>query len=406
MLEIVTRIINEYGDEALSNMQRTNAILLDLAPNQRRERILVRNFIEIDGYTTLKNVAADYPLAEIKLISNLIETFAIERNAAIWTVRLFAVAMGHIKQDELPNMGDSVAEVVEATTSGYLNGQVAIGKSHVIAVAADGTVWAGGYNRDFQCDISGWFNIVAVAAGDSHSLGLKSDGTVMVAGSNAYDQCNLAEVSNVRGVYAFGYDSVLVMDDGTAMAAGRSKWDLSEFSDIVSVAPYPEGIIGIRADGTLCLAGYTTEEEMVHENEWLLAQKDVAQVISTYIHGSIVRTKKGRLLKSGQPESYFAQWRDIIDIVNLSDSFAVLGKDGTVRVIPYERDKPRIVTAADRWRNIVAIYGMYKRLIGLTKDGTLLTAYTDPEWPKRNKAMSVDYVSHWYPVSVISVATS
>jgi len=314
-------------------------------------------------------------------------------------VRVFGVAMGFVHVDELPS-NDAV--VVEQIAEGYLQGQVAIGKSHVIAVAADGTVWAGGFNRDFQCDISGWHDIVAVAAGDSHSLGLRADGTVLAAGSNAFDQCDVGEVKNVRAVYAFGYDSICVMADGTAFSAGRSKWDLSEFSDIVGIAPYPEGIIGIRADGTLRLAGYTTEDEMVHENEWLLRQKDVAQVVSTYIYGSVIRTRSGRILKSGESENYFAQWRDIVDIVNLSDSFAILGKDGTVRILTFDREKPRIVTAADRWRNVVAIFGMYKRLIGLTRDGNLLTAYTDPEWPQRNKQMSVDYVTSWYPVGAIA----
>ena len=401
MLDVITHIINKFGDEVFDDMRRTNAILLDLAPNSRRERILVRSFIEIDGYNSLKNASADYPLAEKKLVQSLMETFAMERNAAVWAVRLFGVALGHLTHSEVAESSGTSSVITEHITEGYLQGQVAIGKSHVIAVAADGTVWAGGHNRDFQCDISGWHDIVAVAAGDSHSLGLKADGTVLAAGSNAYDQCDVGHLTDVRGIYAFGHDSICVMADGTAVSAGRSKWNLAEFTDIKGIAPYPEGIIGIRTDGTIALTGYTTEEEMLHENDWMLAQKDAAQVISTYIYGSIVRTRAGKLLKSGQPDSYFAQWRGIVDIVNLSDSFAILGKDGTVRVLPYEREKPRIITAADRWRNIVAIFGMYKRLIGLTKDGTLLTAYTDPEWPGRNKAMSIDYVTGWYPVVVL-----
>jgi len=400
MVDIITRIITEFED-TLYDMRRAHAILLDLAPEKRRECILVRCFVELGGYEILQECeTADYPLTEKKLVQGMVETFSMQQNAAFWAVRLFGAAMGFVQPDEMPLGDSSIAAPTEQITYGYIQGQVAIGKSHVIAVATDGTVWAGGFNTDFQCDISGWHNIVAVAAGDSHSLGLMSNGTVLAAGSNAFDQCDVGDKTNVRAIYAFGNDSICVMADGTAEAAGRSKLNLSKFSEIVGIAPYPEGIIGIRADGTITLAGYTTEEEMAHENDWLLQQKDVAQVVSTYIHGSIIRTKSGRLLKSGQPESYFAQWRDIIDIVNLFDSFAILGKDGTVRVLPYEREKPRIVTAADKWRNITAIFGMYKRLIGLTRDGTLLTAYTDPEWPRRNKPMSVDYVTSWYPVGV------
>ena len=427
MLDVITKIINDYGARTFEDIRKTNAILLDLATNMKRERMLVRSFIELEGYKTLKNTdEATYTLAEKKLVNNLINTFAMEKNAALWVVRLFGVALGFIdnpSKSETASSKDSKekgggSDSIDSSTldssssassfsssgvEGYLHvhGQVAIGRNHVIAVAADRTVIARGANESYQCDISSWRgDIIAVAAGDTHSLGLKADGTVLSAGSNVYDQCDVANFKNVRAVYAFGYDSICVMDDGKAVAVGRSKWDLSAFTDIVSLARYPEGVIGIREDGKLCLAGYITEEEMEQENAWLLAQKNVTHAISTYVNGSFVLTKEGRIYKNGEPENYFAVWRDVISIVDLSDSFAILGKNGMVRIIPYTRERPRIVTIADTWRSVVAIYGGYKRLIGLTIDGTLLVAYTDPAWVSKNMSMSIDFVKNWYPMGI------
>ncbi|MCL2577301.1 MAG: hypothetical protein FWE27_04540 [Defluviitaleaceae bacterium] len=399
MLNTVTRLLREEP-EIFENMQRTNAILLDLEPQNPRERILVRSFVEIGGLNTLKN-ATSFALAEKKLVQNITETFCMERTAALWVVRLFGVAMDFLNEDELLSLDDSEAfSRIERTANTYMHGQVSIGKKHVAAISADGTVFAGGDNLDFQCDVVGWKDIVAVAAGEAHTLGLRADGKVFATGSNAFDECDTANLTDVCAVYAFGNDSVCVLKDGTAVAFGRSRWDLSTFSNIKRVARYPEGLIGIREDGTLCLVGSIADDDAAMEIQWLLSCHDVEQVISTYNSGCVILGKDKRIYKNNQPENYFTQWRDIISIVDLADSFAILRADGTVRVLSYERDKPRPDTAADKWSNIVAIYGGYKRLLGLTKDGNLLIAYTHQGWLWSNQAMLMEYVSGWYPVGV------
>ena len=158
-------------------------------------------------------------------------------------------------------------------------------------------------------------------------------------------------------------------------------------------------MIGIREDGTIALATRAVDEELQREQEWLLAQTDVRQVIATYINGSILLKKDGRLYKSGEPDNYFAQWRDIVSIANVSDGFAVLLEDGTVRILAYDRTKPRVSTYADRWTNVKAIYGGYRRIIALTHESRLLTACTNLGWLWHNTAMSIDYVTDWFPVS-------
>ena len=229
MLEVVTRLLSDYED-VLDNMVRTNAILLDLAPENIRERILVRGFVEIGGYGALKN-ATSYALEEKKLIESMKDIFCMEETAALWVVRLFGVAMGLIDAKELPAQGQD-EEKIARTLSASLAGQVAIGKKHVVALCADGTIYAGGDNSEFQCDVMGWKDIIAVAAGDTHTLALRADGKVFATGSNTYDECDVSHMENVKAVYAFGNDSICVLNDGTVVSAGRSSWDLSTFSDI------------------------------------------------------------------------------------------------------------------------------------------------------------------------------
>lgn len=74
---------------------------------------------------------------------------------------------------------------------------IAAGPRHTVGLKSDGTVTAAGDNKNGQCEVSNWRDIVAVAAGSYHTIGLKSDGTVTAAGGNEYGQC---KVSGWRGI--------------------------------------------------------------------------------------------------------------------------------------------------------------------------------------------------------------
>jgi len=401
ILDVLRRILHDYGEDMFTSMQRVNAILLDLAPENPKERILVRNFVELGGYQTIKN-ADDFKLAESKLTQSLTDRFSMHESAAFWVVRVFGALLEKIRPTEVPSLTSGSKEYVVQSTKAIISGQVSIGKNHVVAVSSDGKVFAGGENDYHQSDVAHWRDIVAVAAGDVHTLGLRADGVVFAAGSNIHDECDVSGFHDVAAVFAHGNNSVFVMKNGSAAIVGRSKLNLSEFNEIKSITSYPEGVIGVKKDGTVTIAGYVTDETAI-EMQWLLAQNNVADVIATYNDGLIVLTKDGRLLKSGEPENYFAQWRDVTGIANVSNGFAILSSDGTVRVVSYDRTKPRLVTEADKWKGIIAIYGGYRRLIALSGDGNLHVAYTHVGWLMLNPAMSIDYAQNWYPVGVASI---
>ena len=60
---------------------------------------------------------------------------------------------------------------------------IAAGMAHNLALKADGTVIAWGYNYFGQCNVpAGLTNVVAIKAGANFSLALKSDGTLTAWG--------------------------------------------------------------------------------------------------------------------------------------------------------------------------------------------------------------------------------
>ena len=121
---------------------------------------------------------------------------------------------------------------------------VATGDGHTLALKADGTVWALGYNaygqvgdgttaqRNTPVQISGLIGVKAVAAGNLHSLAVKSDGTVWAWGQNANGQLGdntfvqrnaPVQVSGLTGVDAVAagwHHSLAVKSDGTVWAWG------------------------------------------------------------------------------------------------------------------------------------------------------------------------------------------
>ena len=128
---------------------------------------------------------------------------------------------------------------------------MAAGWYHSLALKADGTVWAWGYNFYGQLgndtnagkstpnptpqQVLGLPAIIAIAAGESHSLALAADGTVWGWGWNYYGQLGtgtnnlnnspnpptqISGLSNVTAISAGGYHSLAMTSNGTVWAWG------------------------------------------------------------------------------------------------------------------------------------------------------------------------------------------
>jgi hypothetical protein len=387
MQSVIENILSAHGADVFENMQRANAVLLDLAPGMHRERILVRTLAEADGFRLLREAGDTLPLVINRLIETLCDIYSIEREAAVWVTYVCAGAMGFNAEpgfaDTPPVFDSMVQQSKPANRTGSL---IAIGREHMVAVAADGTAYAHGYDDHFQTDVSGWRRITQVAAGVAHTVGLRRDGTVPATGLNSYDQTDTSHWRNIASVYAFGHETVGVRLDGTCLSAGRSKFDLAHFENIKHIAKAAIGVYGITDEGKVMHSDvlplskandslFNPDTETLQELHWLNTLPPVTEIIS---HGSecVALCVDGRLYKFGKGPGYFSQWRDVVSIADLNDCFAILRSDGSVRVLSFDREKPRIETPADIWRDVTAIYGNYGRLVALTHNRRLKAVYT------------------------------
>ncbi len=106
---------------------------------------------------------------------------------------------------------------------------IAAGRRHTVALKSDGTVTAVGDNKNGQCDVSDWRDIVAVTAGNvhmatntgnAHTVGLKSEGTVAAAGWNKHGQCDVSGWRDIVAVATGWRRTFGIKSDGTVVAVG------------------------------------------------------------------------------------------------------------------------------------------------------------------------------------------
>lgn len=124
---------------------------------------------------------------------------------------------------------------------------IASGASHVLALKADGTVWAWGLNDGGQLgngattdspapiQVSSVSNVVAIAAGGSHSLALKADGTVWSWGWNDKGQLGYPSTDICRG----------------SVACSKLPGQIASLADVTSISGGSVHSLALKADGSV-----------------------------------------------------------------------------------------------------------------------------------------------------------
>ena len=208
--------------------------------------------------------------------------------------------------------------------------------NHTVALKADGTVMATGYNAYGECDVSDWKDVVDVSAGYNYTISLKANGTVVAAGYNEYGQCDVLDWVDIVSVSAGHNHTIGLKADGTVVATGNNasrQCNVSNWKDIVAVSAGHNHTIGLKADGTVVATGY---------NEY--GQCDVLG------------------------------WTDIVSVSAGNDCTIGLKTDGTVVAVGYNEYGQCDVLD---WVDIVAVSAGHNHTIGLKDDGTLVATGSD-----------------------------
>lgn len=213
---------------------------------------------------------------------------------------------------------------------------VSAGYNYTISLKANGTVVAAGYNEYGQCDVLDWVDIVSVSAGHNHTIGLKADGKVVATGNNASRQCNVSNWKDIVAVSAGHNHTIGLKADGTVVATGYNEYgqcDVLGWTDIVSVSAGNDCTIGLKTDGTVVAVGYN-EYGQCDVLDWV----DIVAVSAGHNH-TIGLKADGTVVAAGR--NHFGQ-------CNVSD-----------------------------WVDIVAVSAGHNHTIGLKADGTLVATGSD-----------------------------
>jgi alpha-tubulin suppressor-like RCC1 family protein len=177
--------------------------------------------------------------------------------------------------------------------------QLAGGADHSLALKADGTVWAWGWNGDGQLgdgttedrlvpvQVSGLTDVISISAGWYHSLALKQDGIVWAWGYNSWGQLGngtttpyympnpapgqMIGLSGVIAIAGGGCHSLLLKSDGTVWACGMNRngqvgdgtttdrntpVQVRGLSGVISIAGGGEHSLALKSDGTVWAWGW------------------------------------------------------------------------------------------------------------------------------------------------------
>ena len=191
-------------------------------------------------------------------------------NNGMVTAQNYGTTKIEVSTNKLPNKAIVTVEVLRKDDIAMP--KVVSGQNFTIALKADGTVWAWGYNANGQLglgDTSNRYkptkidieNVIDIAAGDSHTLLLTKDGKVYSCGTNSYSQLGrsgnttkpeeVPGLENISQIAASTYNSMALTKDGKLYTWGyNGNGQLGNGTTSGTATP-----IKIKLDGIIKIAG-------------------------------------------------------------------------------------------------------------------------------------------------------
>ena len=255
---------------------------------------------------------------------------------------------------------------------------------HSVAVMPDGTVRAVGPYKDGQCEVNKWRNIIAVSAGPFFTVGLREDGTVVACGKNDYGQCNVGKWRDIVKISCGARHTVGLRADGTVVAAGQNRYgecDVTSWRNIEHISAGYLATFGIKKDHGVLVKGYVKPGSLKH-------LEDISDIANPYPYRTLVLKRNGRLDVVGDKKTAdveklllsISKWRGLVQISAGPDYFVGLFKDGTVRVLAFYWIPNGIECNTMGWTDIEAIAAGRFHLLGVKKDGSMVSTMMHPSW--------------------------
>ena len=249
------------------------------------------------------------------------------------------------------------------------NFMVAAGCSYTVGLRSDGRVLAVGKNKNGECNVGSWKDIIQVAAGTFHTVGLKSDGTVVTVGKNDNGECNVGSWTDIVQVACGDHHTVGLKSDGTVVAVGyngRGQCNVGSWTDIIQVAADYSDTVGLKADGTVVAVGYNSYGQC-NVGSWT----DITQVATggTYTVGL---KSDGTVVAVGwndDGQCNVGCWTDIVQVAADNRLTVGLKSDGTVVSVggnDYGQCNP------SGWTDIIQVDAGCSHTVGLKPDGTVI----------------------------------
>ena len=290
--------------------------------------------------------------------------------------------------EELTLEMDQPEEEIEQIVFPKAETMIAAGEGHFLALQDDGTVKAIGDNSRGQCEVTDWDHIVRVYAGKYISAGLRADGTVRIAGD--MEESDVAAWTEIEDL-AVGLDHIIGLKaDGTVVSAGynmNGNCDVGDWTGIRRIFATEQLSIGITEEGGVQIAGTMSGSEGLQER--VETWSGIESITEVYFNGpGIIGVKEDGTIcmETDDPHQAeeFAYLKELNDVeqVLFGRGLAVRFRDG--RVVQHRWEGTQEWDDVE-WEQVAAIAGNIKGLIGLKKDGTLIssacewTGYGTPE---------------------------
>ena len=268
---------------------------------------------------------------------------------------------------------------------------LACGHAHVLAVLSDGRVVADGNNVDGCCDVEDWTHVRAVAAARYHSMAVLEDGNVRFTGRNNCGQGDITDWQNIRFLRAARDYTVGVTYSGEIWVAGKPPFDLSLIDDRwhgpCDVVATDTHLVALYANGRV----RTTQKAKDGSGKDETAGWRRVRAIAAGRDLTIGLCYGGTVLAVGEDIADLqavANWHHVVAIACGRGFAAALTADGRVRTVGVQmtsipgRDGIATLTGyktpdTSRWEDVVAICAGPEHLLGMTREGQILSVGFD-----------------------------